>query len=458
MLSYWTFRYFIILCVGLAIIALCSVYWIMGTAMSNRLKTTGLLGQEIADRLVGSDGQVHVPEDFDALMSSRFDYFNIDKEDLCLIVTDAQGRLTFSRPVINEYELHEKLTDNLDVARDSRFIAVTTPILRGQEEIGKVILLQSKHSLTYSPKQFLFIASLLLTLILCGWLTLYLLSRKLARPIKQVAHSAQQIAKGHYDVNLDIHTKEREINELVGSFKDMAARLKHLEEWRTLSLAGVTHELKTPVTSIKGLLMAVKDGVVRQDEAEEFMDIALKETSRLERMVEDLLHYNAFSSGSLEVRKDELNLQVLMSEIMYQWKLAHEIEIVSLNLDGPNEALLVVGDALRIQQIMDNLLNNALQAANAGQALHIDIRLIAGNERVDVHVIDNGSGILPEEQPYIFERFYRGEHKKRAVRGLGLGLTYSCLLARAQHGELRLEESNGSGSTFVLELPRVVSA
>lgn len=451
-LSYWTLRYFAILCLGLAIITVAAVYWIRETARDSRLKTTGLLGQEISERVTSPSGEIAIPPDFEHLLKSRFVYFNLDKDELCLIITDNQGKLVFSKPKISDEDLKHKLTDDLAESRDSRFMAVTTPIMSGGEKKGQVALLQSKRSLTYSPNEIVLVVLLLLTLVLCGWITLYALSRKLSRPIRRVALSARQIAAGSYDVNLDIATPEREIQELIGSFKDMAFRLKQLEAWRALQLAGVTHELKTPVTSIKGLLLAVREGVVNREEAEEFLDIALKESERLEWMVADLLNYNALSSGSLEVKSSPLNVKLLVEEIVYQWGLLHEEEQVSVAIEPGGEELVALGDALRIQQIVVNLLNNALQASADERPLRIGIRLISHDRYMDILVRDNGGGIPAEEQPHIFEQFYRGQAKKRKVRGLGLGLTYSRLLARAQGGDLLLDGSTDAGSTFALKL------
>lgn len=452
LLSYWTLRYFLILCVSLGIIAFFAVYWIMDTALNSRLKTAGLLSQEVAERVVADDGRLRLPPMFDKLLDSRLTFFNIDLIDLCLIITDADGRLVYSRPKLNEQDLRKKLTDDLSRARDNRYIAVTTPILSGDQMQGQVTLLQSKRSLSYSQNEVVLVAVLLATLVLGGWFTLYLLSRKLSRPIAKVAESARQIAAGHYDVSPFVETREREINELVDSFSHMATKLKQLEEWRALSLAGVTHELKTPVTSIKGLLMAVKDGVVAREEADEFLDIALKETARMERMVADLLNYNAFSSGSLEVRRDIVDLKALVPEILYQWGLVHEDSGVEVVFDCNEERAEVVGDALRIQQIMVNLLNNGLQAAVSGKPPLLKVGITIEGTRTYIEVEDNGSGIPGDERPHIFERFYRGERKKRTTRGLGLGLTYSQLLANAQGGKLRLKSSSMEGSVFQLEL------
>lgn len=453
-MSYWSLRYFAVLCLGLAIITVAAVYWIRETAMDNRLKTTGLLGQEISERVTSKDGRLLLPTDFEQLLRSRFEYFNVDKEELCLIITDEEGHLVFSRPEISEYELKHKLTKDLKRSRDSEYLAVTTPVMSGGEPRGQVTLLQSKRSLTYSAGEIVLVVVLLLVLVLCGWITLYTLSRKLTRPIRRVAQSARQIAAGSYEVDLDIRAPEREVQELIGSFKDMALRLKQLEEWRALALAGVTHELKTPVTSIKGLLHAVREEVVSQKEAEEFIDIALKESERMEWMVADLLHYNALTSGSLEVQRVPVAIPVLIEEIAYQWGLIHEGVGVTVTVEPTSEELVAGGDARRIQQIIVNLLNNAQQAAVVERPLQLHIELTARDQDLFIRVRDNGSGIPPEEQPHIFEQFYRGPTKQRNHRGLGLGLTFSRLLARAQGGDLQLEASSDIGSTFVLRLQR----
>ncbi|WP_258166481.1 sensor histidine kinase KdpD [Paenibacillus sp. PCH8] len=262
---------------------------------------------------------------------------------------------------------------------------------------------------------------------------------------------------GNYEVSLDLNTREREINELVNSFRDMATRLQQLEEWRTLSLAGVSHELKTPVTSIKGLIMAVRDDVVSPEEGKEFLDIALKESERMERMVADLLDYNAMCAGSVAVCRERTDLKLLVGEIIYQWEIAYEDKMPEVQLHSPPGSFFTMGDALRIQQIIVNLLNNALHATAPEQKVVFDIYLRAEGQMLFVDVQDYGTGIPAEDQPKIFERFYRGEIKKRRNRGLGLGLTYSRLLAQEQGGELCLVSSSPQGSKFSLSLPRWVA-
>ncbi|MCP1133181.1 HAMP domain-containing histidine kinase [Paenibacillus polysaccharolyticus] len=455
-LSHWTLRYFLILCIGFSVIAAGALYWIRTTSIEKSLKTAELLGWEIADRVAVKDHKLQVPPDLNTIVSSREKLFNTDNY-FCVMVLDNNNKLIFSQPKMQQEDVYYRLSDDFLEPRNSKYAGVTVDIADGNQTIGKVWVMQSKQSITFGPETVWLVALIFGGLILCGWFTIYLLSSKLSRPIRQVAYAAEQIRGGNYDVNLDIKTREREMNELVGSFGDMATRLRQLEEWRALSLAGVSHELKTPVTSIKGLVMAVRDDVVSPQEGKEFLDIALKESERMERMIADLLDYNAMTAGSVAVRKERTDLKLLVGEIIYQWKIAYEEHMPEVQLHAPSDALYVMGDALRIQQIIVNLLNNGLHATMPGQQALFHMHLRVEEDMLHVDVQDNGTGISIEDQRNIFERFYRGELKKRRNRGLGLGLTYSRLLAQEQGGTLTLVSSSPDGSTFRLSLPRWIA-
>ncbi|MGC5773187.1 HAMP domain-containing sensor histidine kinase [Paenibacillus pabuli] len=449
-LSYWTLQYFLILCIGFTIIVAGALYWIRTTSIEKSLKTAQLLGFEIAEKVTGADNKLHIPPDLDRLVDKRVKLFNTDNY-FCIMVLDNNNQLIYSKPKMTQEDVYYRLSDDLHEPRNKKFAGVTVNITDDNLTLGKVWVMQSKKSITYNPEAMLVVCLIFGALILCGWFTIYLLSRKLSKPIRQVAHAAEQIRNGNYEVNLDLNTREREMNELVVSFREMSIRLQQLEEWRALSLAGVSHELKTPVTSIKGLVMAVRDDIVNPQEGKEFLDIALKES---ERMVADLLDYNAMSVGSVAVRNERIDLNLLVGEIIYQWKIAYENQSPEIELHTPSGTLYTIGDTLRIQQIIVNLLNNGLQATASGQAAVFHIHLRGEEEKLFIDVRDNGTGINMEDQPKVFERFYRGEIKKRHTRGLGLGLTYSQLLARAQGGELSLTSSSPEGSLFTLTLPR----
>ncbi|ANS75070.1 hypothetical protein AWM70_11030 [Paenibacillus yonginensis] len=451
-LSYWSLRYLLILFIGCTIIALVSIYWIRETARDNRLQTSGLFVMDVADRVTGKEG-LEIPPKLDELVENRLRFFKLDR-DFCLMVLDQDDKLVYSMPKITQQQMEEKWNPDTWESRHSEYTSVSVPIMSGGQEVGRVALLQSVKSLTTSKSVIVVIVILLVTFGLSGWLTIYLLSSRLSRPLKQITMAAGRIRNGNYEIgHLQMNSQEREISELVGSFREMAFRLKQLEEWRMLSLAGVSHELKTPVTSIKGLIHAVKDKVVDGEEAEEFLELALKETGRLERMVADLLDYNALAAGNVSVRSDRVELKELLAEVARQWRLLDGHQAADLNLKLPEEEIHVIGDALRIRQIVINLLNNSFQAAHQERRLVVNVTLArAEPEQIRIAVQDNGIGVSREDLPNIFERFYRGEKRTARPRGLGLGLTYSRLLAEAMGGELELIRSTQEGSLFALTL------
>ncbi|MNJ46329.1 Alkaline phosphatase synthesis sensor protein PhoR [compost metagenome] len=360
-------------------------------------------------------------------------------------------------PKITQEEMEHKWDYKEQVSLYSEYASVSAPIYGGNsgKEIGRTVLMQSDESLTTTKSVVIVVVIMLIIFTLSGLLTIYLLASRLSLPLRQLTIAAKKIRKGNYSIGeLRVQTQEKEISELVDSFSEMAARLKQLEEWRILSLAGVSHELKTPVTSIKGLIHAVKDEVVTGEEAEEFLDLALKETSRLDRMVADLLDYNAFAAGNVSLRSDRLELKTLLNEVVHQWKLMDNHHDIDCVLTLPEDETYVVGDALRIRQIIVNLLNNSIQAKHHERKLVIGITIdLSDPDKVMIKIKDNGIGVSQEDVPNIFERFYRGERKTIRPHGLGLGLTYSQQLAQAQGGNLTLRSSSKEGTVFAITFP-----
>ncbi|TGV02400.1 HAMP domain-containing histidine kinase, partial [Mesorhizobium sp. M00.F.Ca.ET.186.01.1.1] len=291
---------------------------------------------------------------------------------------------------------------------------------------GWVMLFTPKQDLMRNTTEFQLMFIMLISLGLLGWLVIYLLTKKLSTPIKDVADAAKQIVMGNYEIHFEKDRREEEIDELIHSFKEMADRLRQLELMRTELLAGVTHELKTPVTSISGLVQAVKDDIVSGEEAKEFLEICAKETVRLQKMVEDLLDFNSFAVGDIRIRREQQNMYELVQEITHQWQIMQEAEQIELSIQRPAEPIIVNTDPLRVQQILYNLLNNAAQAM--GSRGKIDVSLSVVGEEIRVDVKDTGQGIPEAEQPLIFERFYRGEEKAEVKRPFGKGLrSRNCL-------------------------------
>lgn len=463
LLRYWTTRYLATLFIGLLVIAIISVFWIRNTTLENRLNITKFLAEEIADRFVYNDsGQEIHRRGVPGIVEDRQQFLDLDTKPSIYIVdtngivlaTNLPAQRSQSQPLSLTILQSEKEIYKLKLLNRMNYYVVKTPIQSDEIVLGWVVIVQTEQDLTMVNQEYRLLGVMLVSLAVLGWIAIYFLSRKLSRPIQHVSDAAKKIQDGNYDIHLPQDPREKEVYDLVSSFKNMASRLQHLESLRAELLAGVTHELKTPVTSISGLLQAVRDDVVTGDDAKEFLDISLKETGRMQKMVGDLLEFNTFSVNAVPLSNERYVINDLLKEITYQWNIVQDNEFITLDFSLPNQKYEVYIDSMRLQQILVNLLNNAKQSIEGTGTITVNV-IEAQNGQLAIDIKDTGSGIPKEEHGLIFERFYRGENKKFKVRGLGLGLSFSKMLANSMGGDLVLKESSPDGTTFTLLLPYI---
>ncbi|WP_193224677.1 sensor histidine kinase [Bacillus sp. B1-b2] len=473
LLYYWTKRYLLTLIGGLLIIGVVSIIWIRHNALENRLELTKLVAQEIAEH-------ANEMEDTNAkdirfpFLQDRQQFIN-PGQPLEVYIKDNSGavrsvsqepnpmpnsELNQNESLIKSLQLEEELTiKKVTTWNNKKASVVIAPIKNDEEKVtGAVYIIQPHNELKHLNKEeYQLLGLLLISLAILGWLVIYSLSKKLAKPVEEVANAAQRLMNGDYSITLNDDVQEKELYQLIQSFNEMTKRLDTLESLRTQLLAGVTHELKTPITSISALIQAVNDNVIPENRKKEFLTMSLKESARLQSMVEDLLNFNSFSAGSIKVNKEETNVQAILKEIIYQWEIVHgdSLSSVSLTYVSSEKALYAMIDSVRFQQILVNLLNNSLHAIKGKEEAKLEIKVRYYQKNILVTVEDNGYGIPKEEQDFIFERFYRGKNKKDVERGLGLGLPYSLLLAKALGGNLSLQQSDGCSTMFLLQIPLI---
>jgi signal transduction histidine kinase len=436
-----------------------SYWWMENTALEYRLSLLNYLADETADRAIKENGQIVIGPILAKTVEDREKILHLDQQPIIYIV-DRDGMIIYTMPQLYIDEDSRKLPsiiiDNTNkiqrvkVEDNNELYFIKSPIMFKNKLKGWVIIAQEEGALKEVNQDHGWLAVMMGVVLVLGCGVIYALSRKISRPIQNVANAATQVRKGNYDIHLkEEETREEEIYELVESFKAMASRLKQSDKMRAEFLAGVTHDLKTPVTSISGLIQAVKDDVVTGEESKEFLDISLKETQRLQRMIEDLLEYNSISAGAFKIQLEQENMNQFIQEISHRWKVTQEDKKFILQVEVPDQILAGQIDVLRMQQIIINLLNNAKQAIEEEGNIKIHLYK-ADSSRIGIDIIDDGRGIPKHEQDFIFEPFYRGENKKLEVRGLGLGLPYSKMLAKVQNGDLFLKESSEEGTIFTL--------
>lgn len=449
------------LCIGLVVIAFVSVMWIRHTTLENRLNIMELMTEEIADRFVDfSEGKPIPKGDVPGYLDDRGRFMNLESEPFIYIVDTRGATLSSNRPQDHRFiQFSQSLLTNeenvqkLQLEREGNDVyVVKSPIELQGALLGWVVMIEYKDNLTAVKQEYRLLAIMIIGLALIGWAAIYFLSRRISNPIQDVAAAAKKVQEGDYQIELRDEYREQEVYDLVHSFKEMSNRLEKLESLRTELLAGVTHELKTPVTSISGLLQAVGDDVVTGEEAKEFIQMSLKETAKMKKMVEDLLAFNTFATNNIPVQLETGEINKLLKETGYQWSITQEGTGIELQVNTLSKELFVRIDQIRLQQIIINLLNNAAQAMEGKGEIKVNVSMQTSEIWVDV--VDTGKGIPLEEQPFIFERFFRGEEKKYRTRGLGLGLPFSKMIAMSMGGDLQLVETSITGTTFRMIIPK----
>ncbi|CAH1216200.1 Adaptive-response sensory-kinase SasA [Paenibacillus plantiphilus] len=466
LLYYWSIRYFLLLIAGLMIVGSITLYFIQENALSAQSQGMKNFVRDVAHAAAANEGIIPGNPSVGRWLNERINAYELDIKPIVFIL-DLQGKVISQFPPAPpvsatqvQAELQDVMTRNEpdmftihSKQDDTTYQAVVFPMTDPALTMGYALYITPKVNALKELLKFKELIVLLCTIVLIGWGIIYLMTNRLIKPIQQAADAAEQIVEGNYNLQFDKTHKEEEIQELMKSFKEMADRLNRLEALRTQLIAGVTHELKTPVTSISGLIQAVKGQVVTGEEADLFLELCLKDSYRLQKMIEDLLDFNSFVDSTVSIDKEWCDLDKLVAENVESWLLSQDQSDIRVVMNVPDRAdgWKVQTDPLRIEQIIVNLLNNARDAmASKGT---VTVHLIAGIGKSHIQVHDTGKGIPAREHSEIFEPFYRGDDKKTRIRGLGIGLTFSRIIARSLGGDLILTGSIPGSTTFTLTVP-----
>ncbi len=293
----------------------------------------------------------------------------------------------------------------------------------------------------------------------------FLVSRSVVAPLRRVAGAAEAIARGESDTRAAV-SGPSEVRSLARSFNAMAdqadvdrASAEAAQQSQRDFVASVSHELKTPLTSIQGFSQALLDGTASTPETiARAARVIHEEANRMRRMVDELLILARFDAGQLVMARHPVELVALVRGCAE--KLAPQMEEagVALELDvadcsGPSEHLFVSGDADRLAQVFGNLLDNAVAHTPAGGRVTVAARRIEAAHAVEVAVTDTGEGIPAEDLPRVFERFYQVDKARQHSRGAGLGLAITNEIVSAHGGTITVESVEGLGSKFTVRLP-----
>jgi signal transduction histidine kinase len=306
-----------------------------------------------------------------------------------------------------------------------------------------------------SDRDILIITMLYFLAISCAFA--FLVAAITSRQIHALHEGALKLAAGEFDAQVQVQGVD-EVADLGRAFNRMStelgasfARERRLEGERRDLIAAVSHDLRTPLTSIRAMIEAINDGVVTEaDAVKRYLGLIQSESEHLGRLIEDLFELVRIDSGNLELRLAVVPLADLVAEVVDAMRVQAEHKGVTL-VAACGEVPAVAVDAPRMQRVLTNLIGNAVRHTPPGGHVNVSVRWLDGH--VQVEVADTGEGIALEDQAHVFDRFYRGEKSRsRESGGAGLGLAIARGIVEAHSGHIRMESSPGQGSRFIVEL------
>jgi two-component system OmpR family sensor kinase len=288
--------------------------------------------------------------------------------------------------------------------------------------------------------------------LLVSPLLAWLIARWVAAPLQRMAMAARAVATGDYQHQLPTEGPT-EVRYLAAAFNDMIHRVRASQQAQRDFVANVSHELKTPLTSIQGFAQAIADETAGTREAQvRAAGIILDETQRLQGLVEDLLDLAKFDAGQTALELKPMNLGAMLEAVSDRLSLRAQEKQIKL-VKHLESMPTVVADGDRLAQVFTNLLDNAIRHTPDGGSVGLTSQVDPG--WVTIHVEDTGPGIPPEVLPRIFERFYQLDQARQSgkERGAGLGLAISREIVTAHGGTLTAKSVVGRGSRFTVRLP-----
>lgn len=332
---------------------------------------------------------------------------------------------------------------------------VIEPVEDKNRVIGGVIVYSPIIGITQTMTKIrnLFLYSAVVSLLF-STVVVYFLSKYVTGPLQDINRVAQQLACGRLAERVNIKQKD-EIGDLAEAFNYMAGQIENQEKMRREFVADVSHELRSPLTNIQGFIEAMMDGKDKTvEDRSRYLGIIHRETLRLSRLVNELLDLARFDAGTAVIDRRPINLiEVILNSINKVNPFLQEKDLsLVLNNSETNLSVIVNANQDRIEQVVTNLLDNAIRYAPPGSQIQINVQL--ENGRAAVTVADQGDGIPAEDIHWIWERFYKvDKSRSRTIGGTGLGLAIVKKIVESFGGSVRAASAKGQGTEVGFDLP-----
>jgi len=271
--------------------------------------------------------------------------------------------------------------------------------------------------------------------------------KNIFRPIEQINEATKKVALGEYDIELE-SKREDEIGELTNNFNKMTHGLKSTENLQKEFINNVSHEIKTPVSSIEGFAKFLKDKNLTQEEREEYANIIIEEAKRLENLTGKILKLSKLNNQEIITNKQEIEVaeQIRKAISLLEPKWSKKDIKINVSL----EEKIFLGDEDLIFQVWVNIIDNAIKFSNEGGS--IDIKVYEKDGNINVEIKDRGIGMKEEELEKVYDRFYQID-RSHSKEGSGLGLAIVKRIVELSEGKIEIKSKENKGTTVIVKLP-----
>ena len=346
-----------------------------------------------------------------------------------------------------EIELHVILEGN-------DYFTVGVPFVQSGMVLGAVFMQTPAQVIEGGAEALLLpVAGIAAAACVLAGLVLFLILRGVLKPLNRLTDAARTLADGDFSARVPSTKSTREVEELSAAFNTMADELSAVETSRREFVANVSHELRSPITAISGYIEGMRDGVIPPADYDKYLGIVSDESKRLSRLIGELLALSRLEREDAALDMADFDVCDLLERVFLRRTGDLEQHHLDVDCDFDPEPCFVHADMARIEQVAVNLIDNAIKFTPDGGQITLRVRTEGG--LCTVTVADNGVGILPEDRPRVFERFFTADRAHTSGKGTGLGLSI-CLRIMEMHGQrIRLlDTQQGAAFAFTLELAK----
>ncbi|MCJ7855240.1 HAMP domain-containing histidine kinase [Lachnospiraceae bacterium NSJ-143] len=381
---------------------------------------------------------------------------------------NSKGQISFTSSDVNQKWIGQTITDeavnivlNGKVATvqgkiggmfNEAVLTVGYPIVIDGTLIGGVFMCKPMDILRSSMSSVVFLMlGYMVPVIIMGLALIYYSTKKITGPLIEMNEAAKVIADGRLDKRIEVESED-EVGQLATSFNLMAESLEETEKCRREFIANVSHDLRSPLTSIRGFIEAIADGTIPYEKQNYYLKIVMEETGRLSKLANDMVDLSSVQAGAMVLERCDFDINDLIRESVEAMEPRFNKKNIKVNAIFTDEVTIVNADPNKIKRVIQNLLDNAVKFSYDGGEITAEVQ--EKDKKVFVYIRDNGKGITDDEMKHVFERFFKADASRGLDKtgvGLGLSIVKEFINAHGERVDVKSRPEGGTEFLFTLK-------